>query len=188
MKQRVRILVAALAAAVIAACQAPAQRLGDGERNSVGERASSTATSEPERGAAMEPRISMVTLGVEDLDRSIRFYRDGLGLPMRPDTEGVAFFETRGTWLGLFPREGLAEDAKVPAAGEGFRSFSLAHNVRTREEVDAVIATAQRAGARIVKPAADTFWGGYSGYFADPDGFLWEVAWNPHFWVGEPAE
>ena len=136
----------------------------------------------------MEPRISMVTLGVEDLDRSIRFYRDGLGLPMRPGTEGVAFFETRGTWLGLFPREGLAEDATVPAAGQGFRSFSLAHNVRTREEVDAVLTAAQRVGARIVKPAADTFWGGYSGYFADPDGFLWEVAWNTHFWVGERAE
>ena len=148
----------------------------------------SPATPDQEKAAAMDARISMVTLGVEDLDRSIRFYRDGLGLPMRPDTEGVAFFETRGTWLGLFPREGLAEDAKVPAAGEGFRSFSLAHNVRTREEVDAVLAAAQRAGARIVKPAADTFWGGYSGYFADPDGFLWEVAWNPHFWVEERAE
>ena len=131
----------------------------------------------------MEPRISLVTLGVADLERSIRFYRDGLGLPLRPGPEGVAFFETRGTWLGLFPRENLAEDAQVAAAGEGFRGFSLAHNVRTREEVDAVLVAAERAGAKIMKPAADTFWGGYSGYFADPDGFLWEVAWNPHFWI-----
>jgi catechol 2,3-dioxygenase-like lactoylglutathione lyase family enzyme/HEAT repeat protein len=138
----------------------------------------------PKGAPAMEPRISLVTLGVGDLERSIRFYRDGLGLPMRPDTEGVAFFETRGTWLGLFPRVALAEDAEVTAAGEGFPGFSLAHNVRTRDEVDALLAAAARAGAKIVKPAADTSWGGYSGYFADPDGFLWEVAWNPHFWVG----
>jgi catechol 2,3-dioxygenase-like lactoylglutathione lyase family enzyme len=136
-----------------------------------------------ERKGTMEPRVSLVTLGVEDLERSIRFYRDGLGLPMRPGTEGVAFFETKGTWLGLFPREELAKDAGVSAEGDGFRGFSLAHNVRTREEVDAALELARKAGARIVKPAGDTSWGGYSGYFADPDGFLWEVAWNPHFWI-----
>jgi uncharacterized protein len=131
----------------------------------------------------VEPRISLITLGVSDLQRSIRFYRDGLGLPMRDSPPEVAFFETRGTWLALFGRDALAEDAGVDPAGGGFRGFTLAHNVRTREEVDRLLCLAADAGATIVKPAADTSWGGYSGYFADPDGFLWEVAWNPHFWI-----
>jgi len=133
----------------------------------------------------MEPRISLVTLGVTDLARSVRFYHEGLGLPLREgsDVSVVAFFETRGTWLALFPREALAADAGVPADGSGFPGFSLAHNARTREEVDAVLDRAQASGARLVKAAGDTNWGGYSGYFADPDGYLWEVAWNPHFWI-----
>lgn len=129
----------------------------------------------------MEPRITLITLGVRDLERAIAFYRDGLGLPQRPG-EGV-FFETRGTWLALFPRDELAQDAGVSAAGSGFAGFALAHNVRTREQVDAQLAQAVAAGGTLVKPAAEAFWGGYHGYFADPDGFLWEVAWNPHFWV-----
>lgn len=127
----------------------------------------------------MEPRISLVTLGVQDLERAIAFYRDGLGLPMRPGSEGVAFFELRGTWLSLYPRDELAADATVPEAGTGFRGFSLAHNVSSRDAVDAVIAHAVAVGATLVKPAQEVFWGGYSGYFADPDGFLWEVAHNP---------
>ena len=131
----------------------------------------------------MEPRITLITLGVSDLERSIRFYRDGLGLPMREGTEGVAFFETGGTWLALFPRSDLARDARVPAEGSGFRAFSLAHNVRSPDEVDHLIAQAISVGGRLVKSAETASWGGYSGYFADPDGFLWEVAWNPHFWV-----
>ncbi len=131
----------------------------------------------------MEPRISLITLGVSDLDRAIAFYRNGLGLPLRPGSEGVAFFETRGTWLALFPRQALAEDARVEGGGSGFPGFSLAHNVRTAAEVDEVLRVAAAAGAKVVKPAAATDWGGYSGYFADPDGFLWEVAWNPHFWI-----
>ncbi len=131
----------------------------------------------------MEPRITLITLGVADLDRSIRFYRDGLKLPLRPGPEGVAFFELRGTWLSLYPRGSLAEDATVPAAGSGFRGFSLAHNVRTPEEVDRLLDEAVAAGATLIKPGQKVFWGGYSGYFSDPDGFLWEVAWNPHFWV-----
>jgi len=133
----------------------------------------------------VEPRISLITLGVTDLARSVRFYREGLGLPLREggDVNVVAFFETRGTWLALFPREALAADAGVPADGAGFPGFSLAHNVRTREEVDTVLEQARTAGARLVKAAGDTAWGGYSGYFADPDGHLWEVAWNPHFWI-----
>lgn len=129
----------------------------------------------------MEPRISLITLGVLDLDRATRFYRDGLGLPTHADYEGVTFFKLRGTWLSLFPREELAKDAGLPNEGSGFPGFSLAHNVASKEEVDAVMRQAADAGAKIVKPAQDAFWGGYSGYFQDPDGFLWEVAWNPDF-------
>ena len=129
----------------------------------------------------MEPRISIITLGVEDLERSVRFYRDGLGLPRRDGPAEIAFFTTAGTWLALFSRESLAKDAEVAPEGSGFRGFTLAHNVRTREEVDAVLERATAAGARLVKPAQTASWGGYSGYFSDPDGFLWEVAWNPDF-------
>ena len=131
----------------------------------------------------MEPRVSLITLGVADLGRSIRFYRDGLGLPRREGPEGIAFFETRGTWLSLCPREALAQDATVSSEGSGFRGFSLAHNVESPEAVDRVLEQAVSAGAELLKPGQKAFWGGYSGYFADPDGFLWEVAWNPHFTV-----
>lgn len=129
----------------------------------------------------MEPRISIITLGVADLERSIRFYRDGLGLPMRAGSVGIAFFKTKGAWLALYTREALAEDANQSPAGSGFNGFTLAHNLRSKEEVDALLAHAASAGAQIVKPAQDTDWGGYSGYFKDPDGFLWEIAWNPYF-------
>jgi uncharacterized protein len=131
----------------------------------------------------MEPRLTLVTLGVSDLERSIRFYRDGLGLPMRDGPAGVAFFETRGTWISLYPRHALAEDIGIAPDGTGFAGFTLAHNVRSPEDVDRTIQEAVAAGARLVKPGQKVFWGGYSGYFADPDGFMWEVAWNPHFWV-----
>ena len=132
----------------------------------------------------MEPRLSIVTLGVSDLARSVRFYRDGLGLPLREGSgDVIAFFETKGTWLAVFPREALAADASVASSGAGFPGFTLAHNVRSREAVDELLREAEAAGAAIAKPAKDTDWGGYSGYFADPDGFLWEVAWNPHFWI-----
>ena len=127
----------------------------------------------------MRPLISIVTLGVSDLARSIRFYRDGLGLPQRATPESVAFFEMRGMWLSLYAREALAEDATVSPEGSGFRGFTLAHNVRSPEAVDRLLAEAVAAGATLVKPGQKVFWGGYSGYFADPDGFLWEVAWNP---------
>ena len=127
----------------------------------------------------MEPRITLVTLGVSDLARSIRFYRDGLGLPQRETPESVAFFEMRGMWLSLYAREALAEDATVSPEGSGFRGFTLAHNVRSPEAVDLLLADAVAAGATLVKPGQKVFWGGYSGYFADPDGFLWEIAWNP---------
>ena len=132
----------------------------------------------------MEPRISIVTLGVTDLPRSVRFYRDGLGLPLRDeDTESIAFFETRGTWLALYPRDALAIDVGIPSEGSGFPGVTLAHNVRTTGEVDELLRVAVEAGATLVKPAEDTFWGGYSGYFTDPDGHLWEIAWNPHSWI-----
>lgn len=130
----------------------------------------------------MEPRISIVTLGIEDLPRSIRFYRDGLRLPMINDGEGIAFFQLLGLRLALYPCRALAEDATV--ADDASRSFSgitLAHNLRTPAEVDALMSHVATIGGAIIKPAQKVFWGGYSGYFADPDGHLWEVAWNPDF-------
>lgn len=129
----------------------------------------------------MEPRISFVTLGVSDLERATRFYRDVLGLPQRETPPEVSFFEMGRTWLALWPRHLLADDAGVPNDGGGFSGFSLAHNVRSAEEVDALLAHVAANGGRVTKPGHRADWGGYTGYFADPDGFLWEVAWNPHF-------
>ncbi|HEX7004951.1 MAG TPA: VOC family protein [Trueperaceae bacterium] len=130
----------------------------------------------------MESRISFVTLGVSDLEASREFYRRLLDKDQLNDEAGVAFFEMGRTWLALYPRGELAADAGMQDGGSGgFPGFALAHNVRTAEEVDAVLEEAERAGGRIVKPGAKAFWGGYTGYFADPDGFLWEVAWNPNF-------
>lgn len=134
----------------------------------------------------MKPRISLLTLAVADLDRAVRFYRDGLGLP----TEGivgeefehgrVAFFELQaGLKLALFLRDSLCHDAGITPGATSPSDFSIAHNVGSRDQVDAVMREAQAAGARLTKPAVETFWGGYAGYFQDPDGHLWEVAWNP---------
>ena len=131
----------------------------------------------------MEPRITLITLGISDLDRSIQFYRDGLKLPQRDGPDGIAFFETSGTWLSLYPRASLAKDATVSPDGSGFPGFALAHNVASPEQVDRVLQEAVDAGATLIKPGQKVFWGGYSGYFSDPDSFLWEVAWNPHFTV-----
>jgi uncharacterized protein len=131
----------------------------------------------------MEPRLSLVTLGVRDIERATAFYRDVLKLPQLPTPEGISFFELGRTWLSLYPRAELARDAGVldEAPHSGFPGFALAHNVGERDDVDRLLADLEQAGTRIVKPAADAEWGGRSGYFADPDGFLWEVAWNPHF-------
>jgi catechol 2,3-dioxygenase-like lactoylglutathione lyase family enzyme len=130
----------------------------------------------------MEPRISIITLGVSDLDRAITFYRAGLGLPTNyHEGEGIAFFQLSGTWLALYPAGALAEDACLPPERTRFGGFTLAHNVNSKELVDKTIAQALSAGATLLKPAAETFWGGYSGYFCDPDGHPWEVAWNPFF-------
>ncbi len=136
----------------------------------------------------MKARITVLTLGVDDLDRSVAFYRDGLGLP----TEGIvgkqyehgaiAFFDLQpGMKLSVFPRGDLALDAGTAQTPRSPTEFSIGHNVRTREEVDSVMEQAAAAGAHIVKKAQDTFWGGYSGYFQDPDGHLWEVAWSKDF-------
>lgn len=136
----------------------------------------------------MKPRISLVTLGVDDLDASLRFYRDGLGLA----TQGIvgaefedgaaAFFDLEGGLkLALYPRKSLARDAQLPAETRASPAFSLGHNVASIADVDRVMEQARQAGAAIVKPAKETFWGGYAGYFQDPDGHLWEVAWNPQW-------
>ena len=136
----------------------------------------------------MKPRISMITLGVRDLATAINFYENGLGFPRMESPPEVAFFMLNGTWLGLYGREALAEDAQVTAEGSGFEGFSLAHNVPSENEVDGVVAQAVAAGATLVRTPEKAFWGGYSGYFKDPDGHLWEVAHNPLFWVGPSDE
>ena len=136
----------------------------------------------------MNPRITVITIGVDDLERAVRFYRDGLGLA----TDGiigaefeygaVVFFELQaGLKLALWPRASLARDAGLALGPLSATELSLGHNVSSRAQVDAVMAQAARAGARTVKPAQDTFWGGYAGYFQDPDQHLWEVVWNPQW-------
>jgi len=132
----------------------------------------------------VEQRVSLITLGVSDLARSREFY-ERLGWRRSGNNEGIVFFQAGGMALALYPRQELAKDANVSAEGQGFGGITLAYNARTREDVDAVLAEALKAGARLMKAAEDAFWGGYSGYFADPDGFLWEVAWNPFFPIAE---
>ena len=134
----------------------------------------------------MEPRVSLITLGVRNLARVVAFYQDGLGWPLSSaSVEGeVAFFRTSGTVPALWSREALAEDANVDAQGSGFFGFALAHNVAQKEEVDSVLEGAVSAGATVLKEAKDVFFGRH-GYFADPEGNLWEVAWNPSFPMAE---
>jgi len=132
----------------------------------------------------MEQRLSLVTLGVADLERARRFYEEGLGWRRGNRHAEVVFFQLPGMVLALWPRAALAADAGLPpeAAQEvAFGGIALAYCTRSREEVDSVLAEAEAAGARILKPAQDAFWGGYTGYFADPDGHAWEVAWNPEW-------
>ncbi|NIR91701.1 MAG: VOC family protein [Gammaproteobacteria bacterium] len=136
----------------------------------------------------MKARITLITICVDDLERSLRFYRDGLGLK----TEGiigsefehgaVAFFDLQaGLKLAIWPRKSLARDTGLPLGNHSATEFTLGHNVSSKPEVDAIMGQAGKAGAVIVKPAHDTFWGGYAGYFQDPDQHLWEVAWNPQW-------
>jgi len=140
----------------------------------------------------MKPRITIITLGVDDLERSLRFYRDGLSLK----TDGVigqefeygavAFFDLQaGVKLAIWPRKSLAHDSGLALGKPSATELSLGHNVASKAEVDAVMEQARAAGATIVKPAQDTFWGGYSGYFQDPDQHLWEVLWNPQLLPAE---
>jgi uncharacterized protein len=131
----------------------------------------------------MEQRVSIVTLGVKDLDRSREFYERLGWRRSMADNEGIVFFQVGGMALALYPRNELVKDANVAADGHGFGGITLAYNTRTREDVDSILMEAQSAGAKLLKPAAEAFWGGYSGYFADPDGFSWEVAWNPFFQI-----
>ena len=129
----------------------------------------------------MKPKISLITFGARDLERMVAFYRDGLGFPTHNYTPGddMVMFRLEGTWLGLFPRDELAKDATISTEGSGFGGVALAHNEPSKEGVDRVFAEALAAGATAVKQPEDVFWGGYSGYFADPEGNLWEVAFNP---------
>ncbi|QDU37370.1 Glyoxalase-like domain protein [Maioricimonas rarisocia] len=136
----------------------------------------------------MEQRLSLVTLGVSNLNRSREFYERLGWSASASSTDDVVFFQLGGLVLGLYAREALAEDAQIDAAGSGFGGIALAYNGRSREDVDAVLAEAQNAGARILKPARDVFWGGYSGYFADRDGHPWEVAWNPGMTITESGQ
>lgn len=129
----------------------------------------------------MEPRISLITLGVQDLERSLIFYRDGLGFPTTWRIEtGVIFFQTNGVCLTLYPYNELAKDSSQECLDPRpkFTGIALAHNVRDKEEVAQILELAEAAGGKIVKPAQDAQWGGHSGYFSDPDGYLWEVAWG----------
>lgn len=136
----------------------------------------------------MKPRITLITLGVDDLERAVRFYRDGLGLKTGGivGTEfeygAVAFFDLQaGLKLALWPRKSIARDTGIPLSSPCPTEFTLGHNVSSIVEVAAVMEQAKGAGAVVVKPAHDTFWGEYAGYFQDPDGHLWEVAWNPQW-------
>ena len=134
----------------------------------------------------MKPRVTVITIGVDDLDHALRFYRDGLGLATEGiigqefDHGAVAFFELQGGLkLAIWPRTSISHDSGLPLSGQSPTEFTLGHNVSSKEEVDSVMGQAQRAGATIVKAGHDTFWGGYAGYFQDPDGHVWEVVWNP---------
>lgn len=139
----------------------------------------------------MRPRVTVVTLGVDDLGASLRFYRDGLGLPTEGivgtefDHGAVVFIELEGgVRLALWPRASIAHDSGLPPGPRSATELTLGHNVSSKAEVDAVMDQAKGAGAVVVKPAQETFWGGYAGYFQDPDGHLWEVLWNPSWTVG----
>ena len=140
----------------------------------------------------MKPRISVITVGVDDLEKSLRFYRDGLGFPTQGiiGTEfehgAVAFFDLQaGLKFAIWPRKSISHDTGVSLGLPGQTEFTIGHNVSSKEEVDAVMEQARRAGAKIVRQAHDTFWGGYAGYFEDPDRHLWEVVWNPHLEIQE---
>jgi catechol 2,3-dioxygenase-like lactoylglutathione lyase family enzyme len=128
----------------------------------------------------MEPRINFITLGVRDFDTSVKFYRDGLKFPCSWSGKGaIAFFDLNGLVLAVYPKKLLAADARLKTVGKGFGGITLSHNVKRPGDVDRIIGEVAKLGGKILKPAQDVFWGGRSGYFADPDGYPWEIAWNP---------
>lgn len=135
-------------------------------------------------------RVSIVTLGVADLDRATNFYEAVLGTPPNRSSEGITFIELPGVWIALYPLEKLAQDISpgVPVTRSGFSGITLAHNAHSKENVVAIVSRAASAGARVVKAPQETFWGGFSGYFADLDGYYWEVAWGPMFEFAENGE
>ncbi|MBI2187787.1 MAG: VOC family protein [Acidobacteria bacterium] len=142
----------------------------------------------------MKPRITVLTLGVDDLERALAFYREGLALKTRGivgqefEYGAVVFFELQsGLHLALWPRTSIARDTGLRASPPSATEVTIGHNVSSKEEVDRVMAQAAGAGARMVKPAAATFWGGYAGYFQDPDGHLWEIAWNPQMTIDDTS-
>ena len=133
----------------------------------------------------MDQRISIITLGVADLARSRQFYERLGWRPSSASSEAIVFFQAGGMILALYPRPELAKDATIAPEGHGFAGFTISWNARTRVEVDSVLAEAKTAGGKILKPAQEAFWGGSSGYFADPDNFAWEIAWNPSFPIAD---
>ena len=136
------------------------------------------------------PRLTVLTLGVADLNIATKFYEAVLGTPPNSSYEGVTFIELPGTWLALYPLENLAKDIspEVPITRSGFSGITLAHNARSKDDVIAIVERAKSVGARVVKEPQETFWGGFSGYFADLDGLYWEVAWGPMFEFAENGE
>lgn len=140
----------------------------------------------------MKPRITVITLGVNNLKKSLKFYRDGLGFATQGiigeefEYGAVVFIELQtGLKLALWPRKSMAHDSGVPLQPPSATELTIGHNVNSKKEVDEVMAHAKKAGAKIIKPAEDTFWGGYAGYFQDPDDHLWEVVWNPQMKVDD---
>jgi len=140
----------------------------------------------------MKPRITIITIGVNDPEKSLKFYRDGLGLPTQGiigeefEYGAVAFFDLQnGVKLALWPRKSIAHDSGISLQSPSATELTIGHNVNSKKEVDTVMEQAKKAGAKIIKSANDTFWGGYAGYFQDPDGHLWEVAWNPQMKIEE---
>ena len=136
----------------------------------------------------MEQRLSMITLGVADLGRAKAFYEDVVGWKAAPGPPEIAFFDLGGLVFSLYPHADLAKDRNTPlddSGGSGYEGFALAHNARSKDEVDSIFAELKNKGATIVKQPEEVFWGGYSGYFSDPDGHCWEVAYNPYWTIGE---
>jgi uncharacterized protein len=133
----------------------------------------------------MEQRLSLITLGVSDLARARRFYEEGLGWTRNNAEDDIAFYQLNGLILALWTRPDLAEDSKANDTGATFSGITIAFNTRSHDEVDELLALAESSGGTILKPAQEVFWGGYSGYFADPDGHPWEVAWNPGWTIDD---